>query len=168
MFSSQWVRSGVAFFPFHWINLFTRPPLSHIHEWGRWLRGSFWNCLLACVCVYSMNICALWYQNYGSTVDFPKKNLEKTERRIIIIVYTNFYSSLLCTESHKKHCSTITLFSLFYLRRSRQVIERWELLLLLLLLLWGDYFEVMTLKAKVNFFWSRSTSLFFLHSVFPP
>ncbi len=33
----------------------------------------------------------------------------------------------------------------FYLRRSRQVIERWELLLLLLLLLL-DYFEVMTLK----------------------
>ncbi len=39
----------------------------------------------------------------------------------------------------------------------------------------GDYCEVMTLKAKVNFFlvkvnffWSRSTSLFFLHSVFPP
>ncbi len=35
------------------------------------------------------------------------------------------------------------------------------MLLLLLLLLWGDYFEVMTLKAKVNFFWPRSTSLFF-------
>ncbi len=32
--------------------------------------------------------------------------------------------------------------SCFYLRRNRQVIERWELLLLLLL----DYFEVMTLK----------------------
>ncbi len=32
----------------------------------------------------------------------------------------------------------------------------------------GDYFEVMTFKAKVNFFWSRSTLLFFLHSVFPP
>ncbi len=25
----------------------------------------------------------------------------------------------------------------------------------------GDYFEVMTLKAKVNFFWPKSTSLFF-------
>ncbi len=39
----------------------------------------------------------------------------------------------------------------FYLRRSRQVIERWELLLLLLLLLLGeDYFEVMTLELTLN------------------
>ncbi len=40
--------------------------------------------------------------------------------------------------------------SYFYLRRSRQVIEWWELLLLL----GGDYFEVMTLKVDIR---SRST-----------
>ncbi len=40
----------------------------------------------------------------------------------------------------------------FYLRRNRQVIELWELLLLLLLL--GDYFEVMALKVDLR---SRST-----------
>ncbi len=44
----------------------------------------------------------------------------------------------------------------FYLRRSRQVIERWELLLLLLLLLGEDYFEVMTSEVGQR---SRSTFL---------
>ncbi len=51
----------------------------------------------------------------------------------------------------------------YYYLRSRQVIERWELLLLLLLLLLEDYFEVMTLgwpKVKVNLeSWSLSPVL---------
>ncbi len=32
----------------------------------------------------------------------------------------------------------------------------------------GDYFEVMPLKAKVNFFLVEVNFTFFLHSVFPP
>ncbi len=45
-------------------------------------------------------------------------------------------------------------FPSFYLRRSRHVIKWWELLLLLIL---GDYFEVMTFKVN-----QRSRSTFFL------
>ncbi len=53
----------------------------------------------------------------------------------------------------------------FYLRRSRQVIERWELLLLLLLLLLlgGDYFEVMTLE--VDQLDQRSRSTFWMSNI---
>ncbi len=56
----------------------------------------------------------------------------------------------------------------FYLRRSRQVIERWELLLLLLLLLLlEDYFEVMTSKTKVNIFFVEVTVKLFPLSCSP-
>ena len=53
---------------------------------------------------------------------------------------------------HVAEGDEVFLRNYFYLRRSRQVIALWELLLLFE----GECFEVMTLKVKVNFFWSRS------------
>ncbi len=49
----------------------------------------------------------------------------------------------------------------FYLRRSRQVIEWWELLLLGGGLLWGHDLKV-DLKPRSTFFWLRSPSFFSL------
>ncbi len=56
--------------------------------------------------------------------------------------------------------------SYFYLQQSRQVIERWELLLL-----GGDYFEVMTLKlilSQGQLFLVEITFIFPLRPVLPP
>ena len=48
------------------------------------------------------------------------------------------------------------LFLSFYLRRSRQVIERWKCCCCVVVVVWGDYFEIMTLKVDLRSS-SRST-----------